>query len=79
MLISMIILWAVVVIEFILILFLLGSGYNQGKTIQEIVNFLDKYVDKATEQSGKVIDTLDDLAHRILEIYEWKEKVDDNQ
>ncbi len=78
MLISMILLWAVVVIELIFIIGLLGKCIANEKTIEEIVKFLDEYVKKSGESREKMVDTIDRLADKVIEIYEWKEKENDN-
>ena len=75
MLISMIILWAVVVIEFVLIIGLVGREVAIRKTIDEIVDFFGKYTVKAGESREKMVDTIDRLADKVIELYEWKEKV----
>jgi len=73
MLISMIILWAVVVIEFVLIIGLVGREVTIRKTIDEIVDFFGKYTVKAGESRKKMVDTIDHLADKVIELYEWKE------
>ena len=74
MLISIILLWAVVVIEFIFIISLFGKCIANEKTIEEIVKFLDEYVKKSGESREKMVDTIDRLADKVIEIYEWKER-----
>ena len=78
MLISMILLWAVVVIELIFIIGLLGKCIGAEKTIEEIVKFLDEYVKKSGESREKMVDTIDHLADKVIELYEWKEKKNEN-
>ena len=78
MLISIILLFAIVVLEFVLILNLHGRCIANEKTIEEIVKFLDEYVKKSGESREKMVDTIDRLADKVIEIYEWKEKENDN-
>ena len=67
MLITIIILCAVVVIEFLLIAFLYVSNYNQGKTIHEMVDFFEQYVKKTAESREKMVETIDLLADKVAE------------
>ena len=74
MLIPIILLFAIVVLEFVLILNLHGRCFANEKTIEEIVKSLDEYVKKSGELREKTVDTIDRLADKVIEIYEWKEK-----
>lgn len=72
MLTSIILLFAIVILEFVLILILNGRCIANEKTIEEIMKFSD-------EANEKIVHMIKLLADKIVKIYEWKETENDNQ
>lgn len=69
MIVAIIFLWLVVVFELLLILGLAGRQEETKRSIKEINDFLEKYVDKNQKSNEKMSETIKVLADKVIELY----------
>jgi len=69
MIVAVIILWAVVLFELLLILGLAGRQEETRRNIKEINDFLEKYIDKNQKSNEKMSETIKVLADKVIELY----------
>ena len=69
MIVAVIILWVVVIFELLLILGLAGRQEETSRSIKEINDFLEKYVEKNQKSHEKMAETIKALADKVIEMY----------
>ena len=69
MIVAIIFLWLVVVFELLLILGLAGRQEETKRSIKEINDFLEKYVEKNQKSNEKMSETIKVLADKVIELY----------
>lgn len=69
MIVAVIILWAVVLFELLLILGLAGRQEETKRSIKEINLFLERYTDKNQKSNEKMSETIKVLADKVIELY----------
>ena len=69
MIVAVIILWAVVLFELLLILGLARRLDHHDSYLKEINDFLAKYVEKNRKSNEKMSETIKVLADKVIELY----------
>ena len=69
MFVAVIILFIFVVLELLLILGLAGRQEETRRSIKEINDFLEKYVEKNQKSNEKMSETIKVLADKVIELY----------